>query len=118
MECDLQRGGAASLTQRREDPGVTWFDTADDPETAAAEEEWGEAEEWDAPTCAAKLQTDAFVDAQVYPRAAQFHAAKVTKALLDASGAALVAPLRVLRIAPAAGDKACLLYTSPSPRDS
>ena len=102
--------------------GVEYFDAPGDPEELGADDEWGEAEEWDEASCAEKLQSDAFVSAMVYPEAMQFFPAKVTSALLDASDATLVAPIRVERIEESSGGEdgvtQLLTWQSDGPSES
>ena len=99
VDCDLTHGGAAGFNRRNEEVDVEYHDTPDDPETAAAEEEWGEDfEEWDASTCAARMQTDAFTSAASFPAARQLFPAKVTAALLKSARCTFCAPIRVLSI--------------------
>ena len=122
VQCDLERGGAAALTRKHAETGVEYFDAPGDPEELGADDEWGEAEEWDEASCAEKLQSDAFVSAMVYPEAIQFFPAKVTSALLEASDATLVAPIRVEGIEESSGGEdgvtQLLTWQSDGPSES
>ena len=102
IDCDLTSGGAIALDRRAPEVDVVYHDTDRDPELAKEEEDWGDTPEWDAAQCEEKLQSPAFSAASVYAGAKQMYPAKVAAALLRASGAALFAPVRVLRVGDAA----------------
>jgi glycine/D-amino acid oxidase-like deaminating enzyme len=102
IDCDLTSGGAAALDRRAPEVDVEYHDTDRDPELAKEEEDWGDTPAWDAAQCEENLQSPAFSAATVYAGAKQMYPAKVAAALLRASGAALFAPVRVLRVGDAA----------------
>ena len=92
VECDITQQGAAALERRCAEQGVAYADDpANDPESVltADDEDWGASVAWDESDCAAKLQTDAFLEATEYAGAAQFYPAKVAAAMLRKSQADL-----------------------------
>jgi glycine/D-amino acid oxidase-like deaminating enzyme len=88
VDCDLTVLGAADLADAP--PGDADSD----------DESWGDLEVWDGETCAEMFGTDAFAWGVHHPAAAQFSAARVTRAILEAAGprATVCAPVRVLGI--------------------
>jgi glycine/D-amino acid oxidase-like deaminating enzyme len=93
VDCDLTVLGAVDLAEVAPPPDGDSDDDSDD-------EGWGDLEVWDGKTCAERFGTDAFAWGMHHPAAAQFSAARVTRAILEAAGprATVCAPVQVLGI--------------------